>query len=341
MNPAAVRAGVAGRPLVSVIVPTFNRPHLLAEALGSVAAQEGMAAGAVQTVVVNDGGADVTAVVEAARAGGLAVTAVTHRHQRGLPSARNTGLDHARGRYVAFLDDDDEFLPTHLQAALARLRDPAAPAVQATIAACTVTSHRDTPAAATAAAGTGAARVGVPGTERWDVPFDPDLLAVMNLLPVHAAVFAHPGPGVRFDAALPALEDWDFWLRLSHGHGYRFTRIPTTGAVYHRSATATSMLNDVVSGARPAAHFSRLVERIWRRWPARDPRSARFRSYAGTMYWQLLGALATGRAPNPHYYLHSVQAIAAAWADPDAETTLTEDLTHTVTGAPCDDPRAA
>lgn len=101
------------------------------------------------------------------------------------------------------------------------------------------------------------------------------------------------------------------------------------------------MLNDVVSGARPAAQFSRLVERIWRRWPARDPRSARFRSYAGTMYWQLLGALATGRAPNPHYYLHAVQAVAAAWADPDAETTLTEDLTHTVTGAPCDDPRAA
>ena len=39
------------------------------------------------------------------------VTVLDHAGRLGLPSARNTGLDRARGRYTAFLDDDDVLLP--------------------------------------------------------------------------------------------------------------------------------------------------------------------------------------------------------------------------------------
>lgn len=322
---------LARSPLVSVIVPTLNRPGELGEALASIAAQHDVGASELQVVVVNDGGVDVTDVVARACGGGLAVTAVAHPQRRGLPSARNTGLDLARGRYVAFLDDDDVFLPGHLATALQRLERTvgAAGAVEATVAACLVTEQRAVRAHP------------VPGAVCWDVPFDPDLLGVCNLLPVHAAVLRHPGRRARFDAALPALEDWDFWLRLTRNHAYRFARLPEPTVIYHRVTTAQSMLNDVVAGARPAAAFSVLVRRIWRRWPARDPRAARFRSYIGTMYWQLLAALATGHVPNPHYYLHSIQAIAAAWTDQDTETALIERLAETVTGVPADDQHAA
>jgi hypothetical protein len=65
----------------------------------------------------------------------------------------------------------------------------------------------------------------------------------------------------------------------------------------------------VAEGAAAMAEFGVLVRRIWSRWPATTARSARFRVYSGIMYWQVLGALATGQPPNPHYYLHSIQAI--------------------------------
>ena len=54
------------------------------------------------------------------------------------------------------------------------------------------------------------------------------------------------------------------------------------------------------------------------------------------MHWQVLGQLATGRPPNPHYYPHSIQAIELAWRDPDTEADLIDRLTQTVRGDDAD-----
>jgi glycosyltransferase involved in cell wall biosynthesis len=311
-------------PLVSVVVPTLNRPVELGQALASITAQQGVGLAEVEVIVVNDGGTPVEAVIAAARERGLPVTAVTHPHRLGLPSARNTGLDRARGQYVAFLDDDDVFLPRHLATALTGL-ESGADGVATT---CLVTSHRIDPARP------------VDGAVVWDVGFDPLLLEACNLFPVHTAVFRRPATA-RLNPALPAIEDWDFWLRLTREHGYRFTRILQPTVVYHRVPQASSMIGAVAESAAAMADFSVLVRRIWSRWPATTARSARFRLYSGIMYWQVLGALATGQRPNPHYYLHSVQAIEHAWRDPDAEAGLIEQLTQTVKGADAHDQHVA
>ena len=88
--------------LLSVVVCTYNRAELLPGAIRSVLDQsyEGF-----EVVVVDDGSTDSTADV-VARVGDPRVGYVRQENQ-GLSVARNTGVAHASGRYVVFLDDDD------------------------------------------------------------------------------------------------------------------------------------------------------------------------------------------------------------------------------------------
>ena len=97
------------KPVVSVIIPTYNRAHLLEKALKSVFAQTYKD---YEVIVVDDGSTDGTADVVAKF--GTEVRYFTQSN-RGVGAARNRGLKEARGRYVAFLDDDDTWLPAKLE----------------------------------------------------------------------------------------------------------------------------------------------------------------------------------------------------------------------------------
>jgi glycosyltransferase involved in cell wall biosynthesis len=103
------------RPLVSVIIPTHNRSSLLCEALASVMEQEGRGElFELETIVVDDASTDDTRRVAAE----YPVRYIRHPTNLGLSAARNSGIAEARGRYVAFLDDDDLWLPHRLQVQL-------------------------------------------------------------------------------------------------------------------------------------------------------------------------------------------------------------------------------
>ncbi|WP_262176621.1 glycosyltransferase [Haloarcula laminariae] len=100
-------------PLVTAVVTTYDRPDNLREAVESVREQT---YDPVELVVVDDHSPtparDVLADVDL---GSLAAhRVVRHERNRGANAARNTGIDAARGEYVAFLDDDDYWLPKKL-----------------------------------------------------------------------------------------------------------------------------------------------------------------------------------------------------------------------------------
>lgn len=101
------------RPVFSVVIPTYNRPHLVERAISSVLSQN---FGDFELIVSDDGSSlDYSDVRERFRHDER-VRFVKARVNRGAGAARNLGISVARGEYIALLDDDDEFLGSFLEA---------------------------------------------------------------------------------------------------------------------------------------------------------------------------------------------------------------------------------
>ena len=98
-------------PLVSAIIPTHNRADMLCRAVNSVLSQSFTD---FEVIVVDDGSTDDTRQRIEAYADPR-VRYFKHDESNGAAAARNTGIRQARGSYIAFLDDDDEWLPTKLE----------------------------------------------------------------------------------------------------------------------------------------------------------------------------------------------------------------------------------
>jgi len=102
---------------VSVIIPTYNRAATLGRAIDSALEQT---IDDLEVVVVDDGSTDDTESVLAAYEDPR-VRTIIHATNQGANVARNTGLEHVRGEYVAFLDSDDVWHPAKLERQLAAL----------------------------------------------------------------------------------------------------------------------------------------------------------------------------------------------------------------------------
>ena len=98
-------------PAVSVILPTYNRAAMLCEAIESVRAQTYLDW---ELIVVDDGSTDETPQAVAGFAREDVRIRLIRQENRRLPEARNSGIRASQGRYVAFLDDDDLWVPEKL-----------------------------------------------------------------------------------------------------------------------------------------------------------------------------------------------------------------------------------
>ena len=184
-------------PPVSVVIPTHGRPALLARALASVRAQTLAPA---EILVVDDGGD----AAPGSAAGGVRVVPNTHAH--GPSGARNCGAALARGAVLAFLDDDDEWLPSYLATALARV------AAERLDVLCADLVYRF-------ADGREVPGKQAPGALAVDdfLCRNPGLIG-SNLV-IRRAVYAAVG---GFDETLQAAEDMDFGIRLGLHGGLRY-----------------------------------------------------------------------------------------------------------------------
>jgi glycosyltransferase involved in cell wall biosynthesis len=98
-------------PLVSVIIPTYNRAHTIERALQSVATQTLQD---FEIVVVDDASTDNTTAI-VTQFNDPRVRLLKHEQNLYAGAARNTGMAAATGKYIAFLDSDDAWLPEKLE----------------------------------------------------------------------------------------------------------------------------------------------------------------------------------------------------------------------------------
>jgi glycosyltransferase involved in cell wall biosynthesis len=208
-----------------------------------------------EIVVVDDGSEDdPKSVIDA-----LADPRIRYRRQanKGGGAARNTGIDLARGQFIAFLDSDDQFLPNHLKtmrALLAGMKD--------TVGYARMMVDR----------GEGRVILKPPRAITPDEHMATYLLCDRGFVPTITVVApAHWARTVRYHEALPSSEDTDFAIRLFLA-GCRFVMTEETGAVW----------NDVpdprrISAGRKGAELKAWIETLRPAIPER--------AYYGCLGW--------------------------------------------------------
>lgn len=97
-------------PLVSVLIPTFNRRRYLPQALTSALRQSYRN---LQIIVINDGGQDISDIISSFEDSRIIL--INRKQNRGKAFSLNEALTKAEGKYIAYLDDDDLYYPNHIE----------------------------------------------------------------------------------------------------------------------------------------------------------------------------------------------------------------------------------
>lgn len=212
-------------PLVSVIMPCYNNAAVLAEALNSVIAQDYANK---EVIVVDDGSTDGSMAV--LRQFGDKISIIQQPNQ-GPAAARNTGLRHAAGQYIAFNDCDDLWLPGKLTAQISYLQH------HTDIGLCYcgwMEWQGDTPLAEITSRLIDAAPVIAPKRPEREGWLYSDLLKESVIHTITAVVRREVIDVVgAFNTDYRIGEDHDFWLRVSEK--YRIAKLNRVYALYRNN----------------------------------------------------------------------------------------------------------
>jgi len=207
-------------PLISVVIPVYNNETTIQETIESVLSQS---FSDLELIVINDGSQDSTLkIVSSILDPRLKVFSYPNA---GLAATRNRGVSHASGEYISFIDADDLWTPDKLEAQFKALQVNPQAAV-----AYSWTDWIDE-----------SGQFLRPGGH---ISVNGDVFATLL---VRDFVESGSNPLIRtealaevggFDESLPAVEDWDMWLRLAAG--YEFVCVPSPQILYRVSSSSMS-----------------------------------------------------------------------------------------------------
>jgi glycosyltransferase involved in cell wall biosynthesis len=210
---------------VSVIIPTHNRAHIIPQTIDSVLAQTFRD---VEIIVIDDGSTDDTPAVLQHRYGEK-ITCIRIQNS-GLPAARNTGIRAARGRYIAFIDDDDVWVQDKL--ALQTALMCANQSLGMVYCGCYIMDADGTVISET--------RPLKRGALFEDLLRSNDIVGSASAVLVASGVFSRAG---CFDETLVACEDWDLWIRIARDYPIDFVDQPLVKLRRHPNTMQHNLLN--------------------------------------------------------------------------------------------------
>jgi len=243
----------AWQPLVSAVITTYRRPVPVRRAIASACAQTYRP---LEIIVVEDGSESDLESWLAARNDGR-VRYLRHDRNRGLAAARNTGLAAASGEYVAYLDDDDEWLPERIARQIDLLR--ALPAEQRAawpVVCCAVAVHDHRG-----------------NLVRVSQPFNEGDLRASIV--ARRALRTLPSSGLfrtgtlralgGFDETLPSSIDHDLWMALA-AHGARALALREPLVVSRLPAAGGQMTTDTPRRIAGVRAFVDKWQPTWQEW---------------------------------------------------------------------------
>ncbi len=237
--------GASAKPVVSVVIPTHNRPKWLRRAVASALSQT---LDDIEIIVVNDAGEPVDQLLAELDCDGK-VESIRFAQNRERSAARNAGLALARGRYIAYLDDDDWWEHDHLRPLVEELDRTGAVGVYSDARTVVETLQNG--------------RYEATQSEELRLPdFDRNSLLVGNFVPTPCIVHRRDAlaTGGVFDPSLRTHEDWDLWIRLTTNSPFIHLRRATANISWRTDGSSTT------SSSRE--DFPVTAEKIHRRYAA-------------------------------------------------------------------------
>jgi glycosyltransferase involved in cell wall biosynthesis len=206
--------------LVSIIVRTKDRPAMLENALKSIAGQTYRP---IEVVLVNDGGCDLDTAVLMNILGDVSLKYVRLKSNTGRAKAGNVGIEHSRGKYIGFLDDDDVFYSDHVERLVGLLEQNTHNIVYSD----SLMAYKDHDELGTEDAAIRKELV-------FSYDFDYDTLIFENYIPFMCLLFERDvmlGSG-GLDESFDLYEDHDLLIRLGEKHP--FLHVQKTTAEYYQ-----------------------------------------------------------------------------------------------------------
>jgi glycosyltransferase involved in cell wall biosynthesis len=234
-------------PLVSVIVPVYNRKEWIPFTLQSLRDQTYKN---IEVCVCNDGGDSIDDILQQFE--DLNIIYTEHEKNKGLPAARNTALRSCSGDFISLLDSDDIYLPLALEFRLSMLKKYSAECVYTRALQNIFEKRKDQ-------SGREVYQI-VHQQLYWQANFDRDQLLWMNLCPCNCWTISRRAweeSNYWFDEELKTGEDYDFTIAISRRFDYIDLKLIDCEDSYRNEAGGQ------MTGQR---NFAADLPRIYGRW---------------------------------------------------------------------------